>query len=56
MRCYAAGCQSAGDDDVGVWTDAMTEVELGDCQQLLRELKALLPAEAPKVIEGIGAR
>jgi hypothetical protein len=32
---------------------AMTDAELADYRRLLRELKAPLPAEAPKVIEGI---
>ena len=35
---------------------AMTDVELDDYRQLLPKLKALLPEEAPKVIEGIVAR
>ena len=32
---------------------AMSDVELADYDQLVRELKALMPEEAPKVIEGI---
>jgi hypothetical protein len=35
---------------------AMTDVELEDYRELLQELKALMPAEAPKVIEGIVTR
>jgi hypothetical protein len=35
---------------------AMSDVELDDYRQLLRELKALLPEEASKVIEGIVTR
>jgi hypothetical protein len=35
---------------------AMTDAELADYRQLLGELKALLPEEVPKVIEGIVVR
>jgi hypothetical protein len=44
------------DPQVNTNVAAMTDAELADYRQLLRELKALLPEEVPKVIEGIVAR
>jgi hypothetical protein len=35
---------------------AISDAELNDYRLLLQELKALMPAEAPKVINGIVAR
>jgi hypothetical protein len=35
---------------------AMTDVELADYRLLLQELKGLMPAEAPKAIEGVVTR
>jgi hypothetical protein len=36
--------------------DNMSDAELADYKQLLMELKGILPADAPKAIEGIVTR
>jgi hypothetical protein len=50
-----AGQRTVNYTQVNTNVAAMTDVELDDYRQLLRELKALLAEEAPKVIEGMVA-